>query len=110
MRDANRALPDAANGALVVRVVDGDGQALAGARLSYALGGPRSVADYVLDAGWDHIAASSDGTSADGAGVAVFRSALTGPYVVDFGDGTSRTFHAGADYGRGSVTTLVVRR
>jgi hypothetical protein len=110
VRAANRALPDGADGALVVRVVDGAGHALAGARLSYALGGPRSVADYVLDAAWDHIAASSDGTSTAGGGVAVFRSALTGPYVVDFGDGTSRTFHAGADYDTGSVTTIVIRR
>jgi hypothetical protein len=110
VRDANRALPDANNGALVVRVVDSAGAPVAGARLTFALGGPRAGADYVLDAAWDHIAASSDGTSSAGSGVAVFRSALAGPYTIDFADGTSRTFHAGADYDRGAVTSVVVVR
>ena len=110
VRAANRALPDGDNGALVVRVVDASGKAVAGAKLSYVPGGPRATPDYVLDTNWDHIAASDSGTTTDGGGVAVFRSAHAGAYSVDFGDGTARVFHAGTDYSTGSVTTMLLRR
>jgi hypothetical protein len=108
---------NAVNGTLVVRVVDpsnatdpsGKGS-FVGARLRFSLKQEQNEAQYVLDSGWTQFATSTTGTTSDGLGVALFVDAPAGPYTVDFGDGTTRTFNAGAAADPHAVTTIVVTR
>jgi hypothetical protein len=117
IRDANRALPNPQNGALVVRIVDPSGASdpsghgsFVGARLTFALQDQRNEAQYVLDSGWTQVGSSPGGTTADGLGVAVVLDAQTGPYMVDFGNGVTKTFNAGAAADPAAVTTFVVTK
>jgi hypothetical protein len=110
IRSANAAVPNARNGALVVRVVDsasGDAS-IAGAKLTFNLKDQRNESEYVLNADWTQIASSPGGTTGDGSGVAVFLDAPTGPYTFSFGDGSSKTFNAGTAGDPNTVTTFVV--
>jgi hypothetical protein len=103
---------DAQAGALVVRVLDPNGEdangSAIGAHVNYLLVTTVSEAEYAQDAAWTITPSNPTGTTAAGLGVAVIADAPTGPYQVTFADGSTRTVNAGAADDPDTVTVVVV--